>query len=204
MRHTKRYVILTLAAVVVMAVVSGCLHFLSSRYFRYLGAVDNVIEQLPQAEASPPEVVAELIRVVKKASFHYWVERNLIAESDKSRMRNLEWQSRLLVWHLLLPTHLSDSQYVALYCHFMTCEKGTGLEYGAKHYFSKRPEELSLAEAAGLLAISESPQLYSPTEHPDNYERRVKRILEIYAQRPNESLQRTATAATPTPTPSGG
>lgn len=46
-------------------------------------------------------------------------------------------------------------------------EEQFGSAAGAQHYFGLAPSQLSIGQAAELVALRTSPSLYSPTKHPD-------------------------------------
>ena len=51
------------------------------------------------------------------------------------------------------------------------------------HYFSKTPGELTVAEAASIAAITNSPSYYNPIRNPEhNLARRNLILSEMYAQ----------------------
>ena len=58
-----------------------------------------------------------------------------------------------------------------------------GISEAAWHYFSKMPEELTVAECATIAAITNSPSYYNPVRNPDhNLARRNLILSEMYAQ----------------------
>ncbi|MBQ5893338.1 MAG: transglycosylase domain-containing protein [Clostridia bacterium] len=71
-------------------------------------------------------------------------------------------KSQILEWYLNV-IHFSDR-----------CE---GVAEAAEHYFSKRVDELTLAQCASLAAIANSPAYYHPVRHPENNLRRRNLIL---------------------------
>jgi len=52
----------------------------------------------------------------------------------------------------------------------------TGVQVASKHFFHKDPKDLSIAEAALLVALVRAPSYYSPITHPD---RALKRRNEV-------------------------
>lgn len=53
-----------------------------------------------------------------------------------------------------------------------------GVGAAAEYYFSKQPQELSLAQCATIAAITNNPSLYNPIKHPENCLARRNLVLE--------------------------
>ncbi|MBE6777989.1 MAG: hypothetical protein E7541_01225 [Ruminococcaceae bacterium] len=52
-----------------------------------------------------------------------------------------------------------------------------GVGIGARSYFGKEVQELSLAESAVLVAITNNPSIYDPYQHPENVRQRQRVVL---------------------------
>ncbi len=52
-----------------------------------------------------------------------------------------------------------------------------GVGIGARYYFGKELQELSLAECAVLASITNNPSMYDPYEHPENVRQRQQLVL---------------------------
>lgn len=52
-----------------------------------------------------------------------------------------------------------------------------GVESASRYYFGKSAKDVSLAEAAGLVGISNNPSKYNPVKHPDEYLKKRHRVL---------------------------
>lgn len=111
-------------------------------------------------------------------SFMAW--HGLADDLALGHVRMAEWHARGAVWSALLPLRLNQSDLVALYAHYMPFEGGSGVAFGSRKYFGKRPSELSLQEAAGLVAISRSPRMNSPHRNPRRFQAARERILRRY------------------------
>ena len=57
-------------------------------------------------------------------------------------------------------------------------ENCSGVQSAAQVYFGKNVEELSLAECASLIGITNNPSIYDPYIHPENNKRRQETILQ--------------------------
>ncbi len=89
-----------------------------------------------------------------------------------------------LFYALDLERNLDKTQILEIYLnviHFSdNCD---GVAAAAAHYFSKKPQELTVAECATIAAITNSPTYYNPIRNPENNLKRRDLILsEMYAQ----------------------
>jgi hypothetical protein len=84
--------------------------------------------------------------------------------------RPLHWQLRWLAWNAFLRVHLSREERLALFCHRMNFDSGSGLSDGAMKYYGKGPDQLSDLEIAGLIASDSRGRYASPLLHRDHFE----------------------------------
>ncbi len=89
-----------------------------------------------------------------------------------------------ILYALDMERTLDKSEILELYLnviHFSdNCD---GIAQASAHYFSKTPQELTVAEAATIAAITNSPSYYNPIRHPKNNLARRNLILnEMYQQ----------------------
>ncbi len=166
-------------AMVLLGAVSAAGIYVHRHYLRHIPAVDSIVRGLPPAEASPPEAITNPILKLNSHGFERFVVRCLVTEFYPEPIRMLDWNLRGFVWLQLLPRHLTRTQMLGLYAHFMQFEGGRGLIYGARHYYGKAPEQLTEREALELFVISENPQRYSPTENPQRFREAVERFTEL-------------------------
>ena len=53
-----------------------------------------------------------------------------------------------------------------------------GIQAACRHYYGKRPSELSLSQAALIAGLLKAPAAYSPTRHPDRARQRRDQVLD--------------------------
>src|SRR5215472_1588433 len=54
----------------------------------------------------------------------------------------------------------------------------TGVQIASQHFFHKDPKDLSIAEAALLVALVRAPSYYSPMTHPDRALKRRNQVVD--------------------------
>ncbi len=94
--------------------------------------------------------------------------KNLMDDDDDSVARKIrEWSRAYKVEKML-----SKSQILELYLNeiFVGGQQICGVESGAKYYFNKSAKDLSLAEAAFMAGINDSPNYYNPFGEEDKTE----------------------------------
>ena len=94
--------------------------------------------------------------------------KNIMEDDDDSIARKIrEWSRAYKVEQML-----SKSQILELYLNeiFVGGQQICGVESGAKYYFSKSAKDLSLAEAAFMAGINDSPNYYNPFGDEDKTE----------------------------------
>ncbi len=94
--------------------------------------------------------------------------KNLKEDDDDSIARKIrEWSRAYKVEQML-----SKSQILELYLNeiFVGGQQICGVESGAKYYFNKSAKDLSLAEAAFMAGINDSPNYYNPFGEEDKTE----------------------------------
>jgi hypothetical protein len=166
---------LFLAAVLCAAVfVAGV--YIYRHYVAHLPAVDAIVRELSDEELSPAAAVTQTISKLANPGLESFVARSLIGELHPQPVRMLHWHLRGFLWANLLPHHLTDTEMLGLYLHFMQFEGGRGLIYGAGHYYGKVPAELTEREVLELFAISVSPSANSPTHNPERFKAAVERL----------------------------
>lgn len=108
------------------------------------------------------------------------VVKNVTGNNEISPRRKLQE----IFYALDLERRLDKSEILELYLnviHFSDhCD---GLAAASAHYFSKTPQELTVAEAASIAAITNSPSYYNPIRHPEhNLERRNLILTQMHEQ----------------------
>ena len=108
------------------------------------------------------------------------VVKNVTGNSEVSLSRKMQE----ILWALDLERSLDKTEILEIYLnviHFSDNCNGVG--EAARHYFSKDPAELTVAECATIAAITNSPTYYNPIRNPQNNLARRNLILsEMLAQ----------------------
>ena len=102
------------------------------------------------------------------------VVKNVTGDSEISPRRKLQE----ILYARDLERKLDKSEILELYLnviHFS--DRCDGIAAASAHYFSKTPQELTVAEAATIAAITNSPSYYNPIRHPENNLARRNLIL---------------------------
>lgn len=121
--------------------------------------------------------------------------RNLFLSPERTFTR--KFQEAMLT--LQIERHFTKEQIFALYANQIYLGAGTyGFEAGARYYFSKHVQELTLPEAALLAALPKGPSQFSPIHHPDRALKRRNLVLsEMYADGRITQAQYAAAKAAP-------
>lgn len=93
------------------------------------------------------------------------VLKNNVIGTDISK-----WERKLLEFFLApeLEKEFSKSQIMEFYCNSNYYNNGCyGVEAASKYYFGKTAKQVSLAEAALLVGLSNNPEAYNPVTKPD-------------------------------------
>lgn len=108
------------------------------------------------------------------------VIKNMTGNSEVSLSRKLQE----ILYARDLERNLDKSEILELYLNIIHFSDGCdGIVAAADHYFSKDPKDLTVAEAATLAAITNSPSYYNPIRHPEhNLARRNLILSEMRAQ----------------------
>lgn len=101
--------------------------------------------------------------------------KNLFLDFDQSWGR--KWKEMWLTYDL--ETHYSKNEILEGYLNTINYGHGMyGVNNASKYYFGKNVKDLSLAEAATLAGIPNSPSLYSPVDNYSESKKRQKVVLE--------------------------
>ncbi len=104
--------------------------------------------------------------------------KNISGDNQRTLRRKL---SEILRAYRMESEHSKD-EILELYLNVVPMtENMAGVGMGAVSYFGKEPSELTLAEAATIIGITNSPAKYNPYKHPDACVEKRNRVL--YAMR---------------------
>ena len=93
---------------------------------------------------------------------------------------DVTWKRKLqeILYALDLERQMDKSEIMEWYLKIIPFSDGCeGVSEAAEHYFSKTPQELTLAECATLAAITNRPSYYNPIRYPQNNMERRNLIL---------------------------
>ena len=119
--------------------------------------------------------------------------KNITDEDDYSFQRKIQE----IFWALDLETKMDKREIITLYMNIINLSQGCyGVGAASEYYFSKAPNELTLAECATIAAITNSPTYYDPIRNPENNLRRRDIILkQMYEQEYISEAEYTAAVA---------
>ncbi|MBR3893737.1 MAG: transglycosylase domain-containing protein [Clostridia bacterium] len=122
------------------------------------------------------------------------VVKNVTGNNDATVKRKIQE----IFYALDLERQLDKTQILEIYLNVIPfSDNCDGIAAAASHYFSKTPQELTVAESATIAAITNSPTYYNPIRNPEhNLQRRNLILSEMYAQGAlSESAYQSAIAA---------
>ncbi len=103
------------------------------------------------------------------------VIKNITQENTKTPTRKIKEMLRAIA----LENELNDKdQILNMYLNIAYFSSGCyGIEAAAQTYYGKSTEDLSIAEAASIVGITQRPAYYDPIKHPDNNEKKRNTVL---------------------------
>ncbi len=101
--------------------------------------------------------------------------KNITGDREHSRARKV----REIFRAIEVEKKLTKSEILELYLNTIYLGQGCyGVETASNKYFGKNVEDLSLAESAAIVGITQYPSLYDPLVNPDKNEEKRKTILD--------------------------
>lgn len=174
-RRASKALAIVIAGVVLLAA-AGLARFAQVHVFAHRDRVAALLA----GQANPPPRVVDVVMTVEGTYATSWAARSLVAEMRDRPMPTLERHLAGALWWVWLSGTLEDAEIAALYAHFLPFEGGTGLAYGAQHYFAKSPADMTVEEVLGLIAIGRAPARYSPRRAPERHRQEVERLRFLY------------------------
>ena len=102
------------------------------------------------------------------------VIKNITQEKDQSPSRKVKEMLRAIA----LEQELSKDEILTMYLNIVFFANGCyGIEAAAQKYYDKTTEELSIAEAASIVGITQTPARFDPIAHPDNNKEKRDLVL---------------------------
>ena len=101
--------------------------------------------------------------------------KNLTGDSEKSISRKIQEMGRAIQ----LEKKLSKDEILELYLNTIYLSQGcSGIQSASKFYFGKNASELTIAEGACIVGITQYPSLYDPIVNPDKNKEKQKLVLQ--------------------------
>lgn len=153
-------------------------------YWSHRGAIARQLQTMPDEDRHPPAAVSSIIeRYFGAQRIDEILGRDYEFEFHGFRARGLSSELREILFVQMLRLHLSREERLALFCHRMSFDGGSGLSAGARAYYGKQAAEMNDVEIAGLIASEVRGRYVSPFAHPDHFESVRNSVLERIASR---------------------
>lgn len=149
-------------ALLVMVVVPGCalLAYDLLVVRPRLPEVRAIVAQADVEDRDPPAPIGRLFRVAHPPASGY-VTMQVMARLDAFHgLSNSQRHARTLLWQLLLRWHLSNNEWLALYCTLAFNGVDHGLNRLALREFGLPLSGLNEREAAEVVAVTHTPNVY--------------------------------------------
>ncbi len=106
--------------------------------------------------------------------------KNLTGDNEADRFAGIARKLRELYRAVQLEKKYTKDDILETYLNIVPLNNNIyGVQAAANYYYNKDCDELSLAEAVSIAAITRSPTNNDPIKHPDNNRKRFKIILDI-------------------------
>jgi len=106
------------------------------------------------------------------------ITQQLVKNMTGNDAVSISRKAQEIFYALDLEKKLDKSQILELYLNIIHfSDHCNGIEQASKHYFDKKPGELTLAQAASIAAITNNPSYYNPIRNPENNLARRNLIL---------------------------
>ncbi|HZK87266.1 MAG TPA: PBP1A family penicillin-binding protein, partial [Syntrophomonas sp.] len=101
--------------------------------------------------------------------------KNLFLSNERTWIRKL----KEFYYAILLENKYSKDEILTMYCNSIYFGQGAyGVELASRTFFGKRAKDLSLAQAAILAGLPQSPNYYDPYIHPEEAKKRQALVLQ--------------------------
>ena len=123
-----------------------------------LGQVEAILAQAPRLDASPPQLVRDLIDASERSPTPYAAK--LVVSRVYPETRSNKRLIRELLWRILLPMHLGKSSMYGLFATLSSNGTDTGLSSFSALEFGKPLDQLTPIQAATTVAVTRGPSWY--------------------------------------------
>jgi len=122
--------------------------------------------------------------ITQQLAKNFLQAEKLYEVNDRSLRRKIQ-EVLLALW---LEHKFTKDQILTIYLNRVYLGSGAfGLAAASQHYFGKRPQELSLYEAAVIAGLLKAPSKYSPSNNPQLADQRATQVLENMVREGNIS-----------------
>lgn len=125
--------------------------------------IDALLQRAPAEDRAPPALIRRYLLAAHPSGAQPTsnVARMLLARLEVSRERGmLDWHMHEFLWSLLVRLHLSQDETLGLYAALSYNGAGHGLSQLSQRLYAKPLSALSEPEAATVVAVLWSPQIY--------------------------------------------
>src|ERR1700741_4596657 len=144
-----------------------------------LPQIETIYVHMDPEDRDPPNNVLNFVERAERRTWIGFASGKLLGEL-RGPMQMGAWHYHSFMLELMLRWHFSQAQMMALYCHYLPYEEGSGFSKAANFYFGKQPDALSLEELATIVAVGRSPRMNSPKIYPERSQEAVRRLLLDY------------------------
>lgn len=181
MRHLGKWIVLFVGSLLLCLIV-GVAAFDLLSVQPVLSKIEAYIVDAAPSERNPPKVVVEMLRRAYGRRLKYIVTNSVLSEtqSQVEGMSHLQRQFTELGVGFLLPMHLSEPEIATAFLSMAYMGPGVlGFAQASTSYFGMPLEDLSIRQAAQLVAIADA-----PSAHLGNQERLEHRIQQLLSTEP--------------------
>ncbi len=139
----------------------------------HLERIHGVLVQASPEEASPPLIIRELIDANATSPAPH--ATRLVMSLVYSDLPQSQWHMREVLWRILLPVHLEESEMYGLYATLAYNGTDHGLGAFALRRYGRPLSQLSPAQAAATVAMTHAPAPYM--REPDKLVQRAQALL---------------------------
>lgn len=125
--------------------------------------------------------LAACFNYIFKGSNHFGastITQQLVKNMTGNDTVSISRKLQEILYALDLERQLDKTQILEMYLNIIHfSDHCNGIVQASNHYFGKSPQELTIAEAASIAAITNNPSYYNPIRHPENNLKRRNLIL---------------------------
>ncbi len=156
-------------------VIQALLDIEDRRFYSHLGVDPLGLIRAIWVNYRAGHVVQGGSTITQQLAKNFLQSEKLYDVSDRSLRRKIQ-EALLALW---LEHKFTKDQILTIYLNRVYLGSGTfGIAAAAQHYFAKKPQDLSLYEAAVIAGLLKAPSKYSPSNNPQLADERAAQVLE--------------------------